>query len=213
MLVQAAPAAAQWAAVADAARIRAENKESVWMLIGADEGRAYIRAQNISGECVVVRSLIRSYPADGAGDTDKVSKTTELMPFEVGDTLYLDGVTPGQPWLDDWSVDPSPAAATEQCRQAPLPPDRDAVPFYREPPTYPDVCMDDAADVENVVVRFVVDTRGRPKSVRVLDATNSCLNGAALSAVRRWVYTPMLESGRPVLRTYVETMFTFVLED
>jgi len=49
------------------------------------------------------------------------------------------------------------------------------------------------------VVRLVVDEKGNVSSARILDASDPRLGAAALAAAKKWVFTPALEGGRPVV--------------
>jgi protein TonB len=67
------------------------------------------------------------------------------------------------------------------------------------PPVYPD----DAAkqNVQDVVVlQVLVDTAGRPESVKLLRGSRKApaLDSAATAAVRQWTFKPAKKNGQPV---------------
>jgi len=76
-------------------------------------------------------------------------------------------------------------------------------------PDYPEIARQ--ARVEGVVIlEATTDVYGRVTSVRVLRSI-ALLDEAAVSAVRRWVYEPMVISGRPRAVTFTVTV-RFVLK-
>jgi TonB family protein len=65
------------------------------------------------------------------------------------------------------------------------------------PPVYPpDALKERTGGI--AVIRMVVDEKGNVASARVLDASDPRLGEAALAAVRKWVFSPALDEGRPV---------------
>jgi periplasmic protein TonB len=64
------------------------------------------------------------------------------------------------------------------------------------PPVYPDVAKQ-ARVQGTVILEATIDTSGRVDNVRVLRGI-PLLNEAALSAVRKWVYSPTMLNGTPV---------------
>lgn len=92
-------------------------------------------------------------------------------------------------------------------------PDRDAQPLVRIPPQYPTQCMRSAGELETVVVEFDVTPEGQVVNPRVLDATNSCFNRAALRAVQRWRYQPRVIDGVAQPRFGVRTAIDFGMEE
>lgn len=90
-------------------------------------------------------------------------------------------------------------------------PDRDAQPLVRIPPQYPENCMSRAKEEENVLVEFDVTPEGVVVNPRVLDASNSCLNRAAMRAVQRWKYQPKIVDGEAKPRYGVQTNIVFRL--
>ena len=64
-------------------------------------------------------------------------------------------------------------------------------------PAYPPVAL--AARVQGlVIIEATIDANGQVQAARVLRSDSPILNGAALSAVRQWVYRPTLLNGVPV---------------
>jgi periplasmic protein TonB len=64
-------------------------------------------------------------------------------------------------------------------------------------PTYPLLAL--TARVQGlVIIQATIDTTGRVQDARVMRTDSPLLNGAALTAVRQWVYTPTLLNGIPV---------------
>jgi protein TonB len=64
-------------------------------------------------------------------------------------------------------------------------------------PTYPAIAL--AARLRGmVIIEAVIDTEGRVQDARVLRSDAVLLNESALTAVRRWTYTPTLLNGVPV---------------
>lgn len=87
----------------------------------------------------------------------------------------------------------------------------DARPIKRIPPSFPNHCQDGANREETVRFAFDVTTEGRTSNIRILETTNSCFNRAATRSVKKWLYEPRVEDGKPVERKNVETMIKFVL--
>jgi protein TonB len=65
----------------------------------------------------------------------------------------------------------------------------------RVEPEYPPLAV--RAQVQGVVIlEAVVDQQGRVEDVRVLRSI-PLLDGAAIAAVRQWLYSPLLLNGKP----------------
>jgi protein TonB len=90
-------------------------------------------------------------------------------------------------------------------------PDRDAQPLVRIPPQYPERCMERAKDREQVFVEFDVTPDGTTTNIRVIDSTNTCLNGAAIKSVERWKYQPKIVENKAEWRRGVQTTVVFEL--
>jgi protein TonB len=90
-------------------------------------------------------------------------------------------------------------------------PDRDAQPLVRIPPQYPQRCMTRAADREAVTVEFDVTPEGNVVNPRVINASNSCFNRAAMRAVERWRYNPKIVDNVAEPRLGVRTTIEFQL--
>ncbi|MGJ3233339.1 MAG: TonB family protein [Oceanicaulis sp.] len=89
----------------------------------------------------------------------------------------------------------------------------DAAPIRRQAPTYP---IDAAyAGLDGLaLVRFDIDTDGRPQNIEtVLSVPHAIFGEAAASAVRAWRYEPATVNGELVVRERVATYFIFEMED
>ena len=62
-------------------------------------------------------------------------------------------------------------------------------------PVFPRRCAPGAQNTETVVITFNISDQGRVRGERVADSTNSCLNDAALNAIRRWQFEPRQVDG------------------
>ena len=132
----------------------------------------------------------------------------------------LDQPPPPPPSVTDASFRPSVSATIGEVpdfSQAELEigtgfnPDRDAQPMVRIPPRYPDMCQSRAKSLEAVVVEFDVTPEGAVVNTRVVDASNSCFERAALRAVERWKYQPKIVDNQAQPRFGVRTQITFQL--
>lgn len=92
-------------------------------------------------------------------------------------------------------------------------PDRDAQPLVRIPPSYPERCQSRASSEEYVVLEFDVDPAGQPQNIRVIDASTTCFNRAAIRSVQRWKYQPKIVDNEAQWRRGVVTRVTFLLAD
>jgi periplasmic protein TonB len=92
-----------------------------------------------------------------------------------------------------------------------LRPDGDPVPLYRASPDYPRTAL--ARGTEGwVQVQFSVAADGTVRDARVVASEpQHVFDQAALRAVARWRYNPMIENGRPVERIGLQTVFRFEL--
>lgn len=85
-----------------------------------------------------------------------------------------------------------------------------AVLIDRVEPIYPMGCLDKAAPQESVTLSLAVTPQGRVAGERIVNATNTCFQDAALNAVRRWLFRPMTVDGQP--RSAHDLMFTLTFE-
>jgi protein TonB len=70
-------------------------------------------------------------------------------------------------------------------------------PLQQTPPVYPPEAKSAKLEGE-VVVQFLVTPEGLTRNMEVLRSTNSIFNSAALSAVKRWRFTPGEKDGKIV---------------
>jgi len=89
--------------------------------------------------------------------------------------------------------------------------DFDARPIKRVPPRYPSACTRSANPSEFVIVEFDVNAEGATENPRVVDSTNTCLERAAMRAVRNWRYQARTAADKPVARPGVQTAIRFEL--
>ncbi|WP_306250075.1 TonB family protein [Parvularcula sp. IMCC14364] len=80
-------------------------------------------------------------------------------------------------------------------------------------PVYPSRCQRRADGTERVTVMFDIDSRGRPVNQRVSQTSNSCFNGASLSAIDRWTFEPARRDGAPVPVYGQTTTFVYNLPE
>ena len=92
-----------------------------------------------------------------------------------------------------------------------LRPDGDPVPLVRVNPDYPPRAL--ARGIEGwVQVQFSVTATGTVRDATVIASEpRNVFDQAALRAVARWRYNPMIENGRPVERVGLQTVFRFEL--
>ena len=77
-------------------------------------------------------------------------------------------------------------------------------------PEFPPEAVKAGVTEAKVVLLAIIDTRGRPRHVRVALSSHPGLGfeAAAIAAVKRWRYRPALEDGEPVaVYFYVEVGF------
>jgi protein TonB len=86
------------------------------------------------------------------------------------------------------------------------------VPLVRAQAAYPDRARDE--EIEGwVLVRFTIAADGSVTEPEVVEASpRRIFDRAALDAIRRWKYRPMLQDGRAVARPGVSVKLTFKLE-
>lgn len=77
----------------------------------------------------------------------------------------------------------------------------------RVEPIYPRNCLENAQPFETVVIAFNISASGLVAGERVAQTSNSCLDGAALNAVRRWRFEPRRIDGAP--QTVYDQRYSF----
>jgi len=90
--------------------------------------------------------------------------------------------------------------------------DRDVMPLVRVNPEYPPRAQ--SRGIQGwVLIQFTISAAGAVKDARVVDAEpKGVFDDAALKAVARWKYNPMVEEGVAVERRGVQVKLTFQLE-
>jgi protein TonB len=94
----------------------------------------------------------------------------------------------------------------------PLPPDGDVIPIVRVAPDYPPAAL--ARGLEGwVQVRFTVSASGSVQDAVVVAAEPpKMFDAAALKAIGRWRYKPMVANGAAVERVGLQTIIRFDLQ-
>lgn len=75
--------------------------------------------------------------------------------------------------------------------------DRRPDPIAQPPPQFPYSLKKDVTEAE-VVVEFVVDTRGDTRDIRVISSTHSGFEPASIDGISRWRFRPGMKDGRKV---------------
>jgi TonB family protein len=88
--------------------------------------------------------------------------------------------------------------------------DRDHVPVVRIAPEYPPEAL--AAGLDgSVTLEFTITTDGRTADVVAVDSTSPLFEQAAVDALRRWRYAPVMRDDRPFELRGVQTIIRFEL--
>jgi protein TonB len=126
----------------------------------------------------------RADPGATLPSQDDLRRVDPGASAEPGDRRPLVVAPPDEPWPT-----PEQYVHVEELPQV----------VTRFPPVYPEIAQ--AAQVEGtVLVQALVGKQGRVLEVRVQRGHSvPLLDDAALDAVRRWVFTPALSDGHPVL--------------
>jgi TonB family protein len=99
------------------------------------------------------------------------------------------------------SAPKTPAAASRSAQAAGVNPASLAASLKRtryQPPEFPQKALSQHLS-GSVTVEYTVDTSGEPRDVRVVEATPpGVFDKAAVAAVKRWKYDPVLANGAPV---------------
>ncbi|MEM6415378.1 MAG: energy transducer TonB [Pseudomonadota bacterium] len=189
------------------------------LIVGGYRGRNFLSIINFGGQ----PQNASVYFAEKFEDWDDPQKSSflsfRLNPYSATEVIYLRDIEGAYDSVVAWRAGESISANVEvveginNLELVQVGPDRDAQPFYRVPPRYPERCMKKASPRETVYVEFDVDARGDVQNLVVFGSTNECLNDAALKSVSRWVYMPKFIDGVFATRVGVQTMITFKLVD
>lgn len=89
---------------------------------------------------------------------------------------------------------------------------RELTPINRFPPVFPARFLQ--GDVSGYCkVRFDLGSDGKPFNVQATICTDKALKSATVKSVKKWIYAPQVEEGRPVSRSGLETTIRFDLQD
>jgi TonB family protein len=145
----------------------------------------------------------------------------ELMETAAEEEQTVSDILDTLPVVEDTTPVSTPPAETQQSVPAPVQTpafENTTTALLTEPsatrqvaPIYPQRCERRASDVEIVKVVFDVNSRGRAVNQRISESSNSCFNGAALSAVGRWRFDPATRNGNAVTAYDQSTTFRFQL--
>src|SRR4030095_13923914 len=80
-------------------------------------------------------------------------------------------------------------------------------PIRRPAPSYP-TDLNDYSISGSVVLRVIVDEKGKTKVVDIVTPMGFGLDQTAINAVNRWEYEPAKQDGKPV-KVYVRVLFNF----
>ena len=89
------------------------------------------------------------------------------------------------------------------------PVDGDALAIVRVLPRYPSRAL--SRGIEGwVLLEFAIDPIGQAIDLVVIDADpQGVFNRAAINAVKKWKYRPMVENGKPTIRPGVRQLISF----
>jgi TonB family protein len=136
-------------------------------------------------------SLVR--PALDAFEGWKFTPATfagKAVPITIRIPIVFDSST--QVWHEAWEVDVRP------------------VPTERVPPEYP-YSLRAAGITGNVLVRFLVNSKGHTERVHVTSSSGPQFDEAAVTAVKKWLFKPGILDGQPV-DTWTEVPIVFTLD-
>lgn len=85
-------------------------------------------------------------------------------------------------------------------------------PLHRPPPAYP-AALQDGGGEGRVIARFIVDVRGVPETVRIVQSSDPLFSDAVTQAVRAWRYVPARDAAGRAVPADVRATFQFRLED
>lgn len=80
------------------------------------------------------------------------------------------------------------------------------------PPKYP-FQMRLALLEGEVLIEFIIDTKGRVRNAQVIRSSNPWFERSALRAINRWKFKPGLKNGIPINTARVQQMITFRIND
>lgn len=110
-------------------------------------------------------------------------------------------------------LDAKPAGASTVGPAAPHPaveerrPDVPAKPIKQVSPKYPRELRNRGVP-GRVLLRFVVDTKGRVQDAEVVKSSDAAFDRPALEAIRAWRFSPAIQDGKPV-KTMVQVPLEF----
>ncbi len=86
------------------------------------------------------------------------------------------------------------------------------LPTFRAAANYPYALMR-GRETGEVIVGFVLDTKGRPTQIKVIQTTNRSFwfSEAAINAMAQWKFQPALKNGKPVACIMTQP-FSFTLQ-
>ncbi len=88
------------------------------------------------------------------------------------------------------AIDPSEIFQLSEVTQIPLT-------ITQSPPSYPEHLRRDSK-FESCVIRFVINTEGRPVNITVVKGTYQAFSDAAVRSISTWRYKPARKDGKPV---------------
>jgi protein TonB len=87
----------------------------------------------------------------------------------------------------------------------------DSLPIVRVAPEYPEAALAAALEGE-VTLEFTITTDGTTADVRAVDSSSPVFEEAAVDALRKWRYAPVMRDDRPFELRGVQTVIRFRLQ-
>ncbi len=88
--------------------------------------------------------------------------------------------------------------------------DGDAVPLYRQPPSYPPAALKQGLE-GSAILDFTISDQGKPIDISVVRATNEAFGKSASEALAHWLYAPKIVDGVAEPMANVKTKMVFQL--